>query len=77
MIYIENYLKPVTFGNRFGADMVRLRILQTGHGMDDFENRAEFCDKYREIYFDNELKEKKSGVNAVTILFIRRLEPGS
>jgi hypothetical protein len=56
---IENYLKPVTFGNRFGADMVRLRILQTGHGMDDFENCAEFCDKYREIYFDNELKERK------------------
>ncbi|MCY7362254.1 MAG: peptide-N-glycosidase, partial [Ignavibacteria bacterium] len=56
---IENYLKPVTFGNKYGADIVRLRILQTGHGMDDFENCAEFCSKYREIYLDDELKDRK------------------
>ncbi|MBK8550276.1 MAG: peptide-N-glycosidase [Ignavibacteria bacterium] len=56
---IENYLKPVSFENKLGADIVRLRILQTGHGMDDFENCAEFCNKYRKIYFNNELIEQK------------------
>ena len=55
---IENYLKPVTFKNE-NADIARLRILQTGHGMDDFENCAEFCKKYRKIIFDNELIDQK------------------
>ncbi len=56
---IENYLKPVNFENKFGADIARLRILQTGHGMDDLENCAEFCNKYRNIYFDDSLIEQK------------------
>ncbi len=56
---IENYLKPITFKNNVDADIVRLRILQTGHGMDDFENCAEFCNKYRKIFFDNELTDQK------------------
>ncbi len=56
---IENYLMPANFENRYGADAVRLRILQTGHGMDDFENCAEFCNKYRNLYFDDELIEHK------------------
>lgn len=52
---IENYLKTVNFENKYGADIARLRILQTGHGMDDFENCAEFCNKYRNIFYDEEL----------------------
>lgn len=56
---IENYLKPVTFRNIYDADIARVRILQTGHGMDDLENCAEFCNKYRKIFFDNELIEQK------------------
>lgn len=56
---IENYLKAFTFENKYGADIARLRILQTGHGMDDFDNCAEFCNKYRKIYFNNELIEQK------------------
>ncbi|MBL8008727.1 MAG: peptide-N-glycosidase [Ignavibacteria bacterium] len=55
---IENYLKPVTFKNE-NADIARLRILQTGHGMDDLENCAEFCKKYRKIFFDNELIDRR------------------
>ena len=56
---IENYLKPVNIVNKYGADIARLRILQTGHGMDDKENCAEFCNKYRNIYFDDLLIEQK------------------
>lgn len=56
---IENYLMPVNFENRYAADIARLRIIQTGHGMDDFENCAEFCNKYRNIYFDGELIDHK------------------
>ncbi len=55
---IENYLKPITFENE-NADIARLRILQTGHGMDDYENCSEFCRKYRKIYFDNVLTDQK------------------
>lgn len=56
---IENYLSSITFGNKYNADFVRLRILQTGHGMDEKENCAEFCSKYRKIFFDDELIEQK------------------
>lgn len=56
---IENYLKPVSFINDADADFARIRIVQTGHGMDDFENCAEFCSKYRNFYFDKELIEQK------------------
>lgn len=55
---IENYLKPFKFKNE-NADIARIRILQTGHGMDDFENCAEFCRKYRKLFFDNELADQK------------------
>lgn len=55
---IQKYLQPVSFSNK-EADIARLRILQTGHGMDDFENCAEFCKKYRKIYFDNELIDQR------------------
>lgn len=56
---IENYLRPVNIQNKYEADFVRLRILQTGHGMDDYENCAEFCNKYRNVYFDGELVEQR------------------
>lgn len=56
---IENYLMPLSFENKYGADIARLRILQTGHGMDDFENCAEFCNKYRKLFFNGELIDQK------------------
>lgn len=55
---IENYLIPITF-NGENADIARVRILQTGHGMDEQENCAEFCSKFRSLYFDDKLIEQK------------------
>ncbi|WP_423148572.1 peptide-N-glycosidase F-related protein [Rubrolithibacter danxiaensis] len=57
---IENALKPVSFNTRQEADFARLRIVQTGHGMDKPDNCAEFCNKYREIWFDGKLIDMKS-----------------
>lgn len=56
---IEKYLvaREITATERTG--LMRLRILQTGHGMDSQENCAEFCTKYREILFDNQLIEHR------------------
>ncbi len=48
-------LAPARFSNRLGADFARLRIVQTGHGMDDQENCAEFCSKFRRVIFDDSL----------------------
>ena len=52
-------LRPISFTNRLGADMTRLRILQTGHGMDDSANCAEFCSKWREVFVDDSLLGKR------------------
>ncbi|MBK7141412.1 MAG: peptide-N-glycosidase [bacterium] len=52
---IENLLSPITFTPAEGAEIARLRIHQTGHGMDDSANCAEFCSKYRQVYFDDSL----------------------
>ncbi|MFH2036328.1 MAG: peptide-N-glycosidase F-related protein [Candidatus Zixiibacteriota bacterium] len=66
---IEKRLSPVIL-NSDSAKMARLVICQTGHGMDDYENCAEFCEKYRMIYFDKKLVDfkeiwKKCGDNAL------------
>lgn len=52
---IDSSLSRIAFTDKYGADMVRLRIVQTGHGMDDSENCAEFCRKWRKVYFDSSL----------------------
>ncbi len=51
---IEELLYPIEFSHD-SADIARLRIHQTGHGMDDSANCAEFCSKYRQVYFDDSL----------------------
>jgi hypothetical protein len=56
---IDSVLHRIAFTNKFDADLVRLRILQTGHGMDDSENCAEFCNKWRKVYFDDSLVDQK------------------
>jgi hypothetical protein len=56
---IDSVLHRITFTDKYGADLVRLRILQTGHGMDDSENCAEFCSKWRQVYFDDSLVHQK------------------
>jgi hypothetical protein len=56
---IETYLPPITFTNKLNAQFARLRIIQTGHGMDDLENCAEFCSKYRQVFFDDSLVDQR------------------
>lgn len=56
---IADSLHPISFTNMLGANFARMRILQTGHGMDDSENCAEFCSKYRRVLFDDSLIDQK------------------
>jgi alpha-L-fucosidase len=56
---IEQHLLPVDFNTTPGATMARLRVIQTGHGMDSPDNCAEFCSKYREFWYDGRLWDKK------------------
>lgn len=56
---IEEALKPITFTTKEETDFVRLRVVQTGHGMDKPDNCAEFCNKYRELWVDGQLIEKR------------------
>ncbi len=52
---IDQTLLPKSFITETNTDFVRLRVLQTGHGMDEPDNCGEFCSKYREIYLDDNL----------------------
>lgn len=56
---IESMLKPVSFSTAPNADFAVLRILQTGHGMDKGTGCGEFCSKYREVYFDDGLIDRR------------------
>lgn len=56
---IENYLSPRTISCGKGVATARLRILQTGHGMDDLENCAEFCSKYRQVLMDGQVADQR------------------
>lgn len=57
---IEEKLSPVTFTAETDANFARLRIIQTGHGMSELDDCGEFCSKYREIWFDNNLINTKA-----------------
>ncbi len=56
---VEDYLTPVILFKGQDADIARLKITQTGHGMDDLENCAEFCAKHRDIFVDGKLLDRK------------------
>lgn len=56
---ISDSIAPVPFQTSAKTRAAILRIVQTGHGMDKPDNCAEFCNKYREIYFDNTFFNKK------------------
>jgi len=67
---IENFLQAITFTDTHNANIARMRILQTGHGMDSKEICSEFCSKYHEIFFDDSLVDvrqiwRKCGSNPV------------
>ncbi len=55
----EEQVFPVEFTAHVQAGFARLSLLQTGHGMDRPDNCAEFCSKYRELYFDGKLLQNR------------------
>jgi hypothetical protein len=56
---IDEVLTPATFTAHPDAALVRLRVIQTGHGMDAPDNCAEFCSKYRELWFNGSMIQKR------------------
>jgi alpha-L-fucosidase len=56
---IEDSLRPVSVTGEERAALGRLRVTQTGHGMDRPDNCAEFCSKYREFWYDGKLWNKR------------------
>lgn len=59
-ISIEQQLNQQSFTAAPGAYLGRLRVVQTGHGMDKPDNCAEFCNKLREVWFDGKLIDVKN-----------------
>ncbi|MVN20488.1 peptide-N-glycosidase F-related protein [Mucilaginibacter arboris] len=57
---IEKALKPVVFNTLSQAGFARLRVVQTGHGMDVPDGCGEFCSKYRELWYDGKMIDKRS-----------------
>jgi hypothetical protein len=55
---IDELLKPYSFSPQPGATSAKLYVLQTGHGMDS-SGCGEFCSKFREIWWNNNLISKK------------------
>ena len=54
----KNAFPDKTFTVKAGADMVRFKTIQTGHGFEKTtENCSEFCDKIRTISIDNAAKD--------------------
>lgn len=56
----EESLRPMSFTPDRGAAVARLRIQQTGHGMDEPKGCSEFCSRYRDIKFDGSLIDRRS-----------------
>jgi hypothetical protein len=56
---MEQTLKPFSFTAPANATHSVFRILQTGHGMDKPDNCAEFCSKYRLLFFDGKQIQKR------------------
>lgn len=56
---IENSLKPVDYTAPAGTSFSRLRIQHTGHGADRPRNCSEFCKRWREIYVDDKLADRR------------------
>ena len=57
---IEKKLIPVSFTADEGAAFARLRVIQTGHGMDEPDGCGEFCKKTREIWYDGKMADSKA-----------------
>ncbi|WP_242134199.1 peptide-N-glycosidase F-related protein [Aestuariivivens marinum] len=55
---IENHLVPVTIKANSNTSFSKMKIHQTGHGM-DANGCGEFCSKYRDIVFNGEVVDHK------------------
>lgn len=67
---INTVLAAVPINTNSAANILKFRLNHTGHGFDDGTGCSEFCDKYRDLVFDNALIERisrwrKCGDNAV------------
>ena len=56
---IEEKLAPVSFSAAKGASFARLRVIQTGHGMDEPDGCGEFCSKVREVWFNGKMIDSR------------------
>jgi len=57
---ITRKLIPVSFTADEGASFARLRVIQTGHGMDEPDGCGEFCKKTREIWYDGQMADSRA-----------------
>lgn len=57
---IEKYLVPVQFKVPATANLARFRVVQTGHGMVRPDGCGEFCNKTRDLLFDNTLVDRRA-----------------
>ncbi len=55
----DKSIKDFSFTKAKGAEIARLRIQQTGHGMDEPKGCSEFCSRWRDIIFDGKVVQHK------------------
>jgi hypothetical protein len=56
---IEKQLTPIKVNRSENAAFGRFRIQHTGHGMDEPSGCSEFCSRWRELKFDNEVVDHR------------------
>lgn len=56
---IENHLKPYSFAFNDKAAFGRLRIQHTGHGADRPSYCSEFCSRWREVWINNDVIDRR------------------
>lgn len=57
---IEENLLPIDFVSLSGAEISRIRIQHTGHGMDKPKGCSEFCQRWREIKMDGKVVDHRN-----------------
>ncbi|MFV0345863.1 MAG: peptide-N-glycosidase F-related protein [Bacteroidales bacterium] len=55
----EEQVKPYEFTMPEGAEIARMRLQHTGHGMDRTRGCSEFCSRWRRIYLDDKIVQEK------------------
>lgn len=56
---IEDHLLPIDFESNSEADLYRIRIQHTGHGMDKPRGCSEFCSRWRKLKLDEVLVDHR------------------